>query len=103
MKISAVFIFKRALIGALIGFGIISLFVFTVTNPNPEWGENWKVRPLIVTPLATALATLSFLLKNLFEPKRKWVKALVVLISTVGFAIGLWLGVVLGLDGTLWN
>jgi len=96
-------ILRRALVGAVIGFGLISLFIFDVPNPDPAWGENWRLRPLIITPLIGALATLAFLLNDFTQQKGTGVKVLAMLLSILGFIVGLRLGFVLGLDGTLWD
>ncbi len=94
---------KRMLLGAVIGLIIISLLVFSVDEPDPNWGKLWKIRPLIITPLAGALGILSFYLKNFIRPKKKLTIFLVFLFSALAFIVALWLGIVLGLDGTLWD
>jgi hypothetical protein len=93
----------RMLIGAAIGLAIISLFIFQIDDPNPEWGKCWRVKPLIITPLVAAFGFLSFYLKHYINPKTDSGKIVVFLISTFVFVVALWLGIVLGLDGTLWN
>ncbi len=94
---------KRMLLGAFIGFIIISFFVFSVDDPNPDWGKFWRIRPLIITPLAGAFGILSFYCKDLIRPQSKVMTVLVYVLSLVAFLIALWMGIVLGLDGTLWN
>ncbi|MAZ27334.1 MAG: potassium transporter KefB [Cytophagaceae bacterium] len=93
----------RMLIGYCIGLGIISLFVFSVNKPNPGWGAYWQLRPLIITPLATACGALSYFLVDFVSPKKPWATISCYVLSTLVFVISLWLGIVLGLDGTLWN
>lgn len=93
----------RMLLGAAIGFAIISVFVFSVDNPNPDWGKFWRVRPLIVTPLFASFGILSFYLKNYMRPKGQFMTVLVFLFSTLVFLFVLWFGTVMGLDGTLWD
>jgi hypothetical protein len=94
---------RRMLIGAAIGLVIILFFVLGTKNPQPEWGKYWMVRPLIITPLAGAMAGLCnyFLdsLRNQGGSKKIIANILMVLI----YAIGLWMGTILGLDGTLWD
>lgn len=90
-------------IGAAIGLAIISAFVFTVSDPNPEWGKYWIARPLIVTPLAAAFGALSFYSIDILRPKSTGFKAVLVALSVLGFVFALWVGIVLGLDGTLWD
>jgi hypothetical protein len=93
----------RMLLGAAIGFAIISVFVFSVDNPNPDWGKFWRIRPLIITPLAGAFGILSFYLTNLIRPQGQFMTVLIYTFSTIAFIIALWLGTVLGLAGTLWD
>lgn len=102
-QISITLIVKRMLIGAVIGLIVISFFIFSVDQPNPEWGKFWRVRPLIITPLAAAFGILSFYLKDLLQPKTTVLVIVVYVISTLAFIVALWLGIVLGLDGTMWN
>ncbi len=94
---------KRMLIGAGIGLLLISLFLAGVNHPNPAWGKFWMVRPLIIVPLAGAMGGLCnyfiFHFHGLFGVN----KIIAALVSTLVFVIGLWLGIVLGLAGTLWH
>jgi len=96
-------IIKTMLIGAAIGLALISLMVFSVDEPNPEWGRFWMIRPLIITPLAAAFGALSFFLKDFVRPESDLMRLVVILLSIFAFIIALWMGSVLGLDGTLWN
>ena len=102
-QISLKALIKRMLLGATIGLILISLLVFSVKNADPNWGNLWFVRPLIIVPLAGALGSLSFYLKDFIQPRSMWKHVLVILLSTIAFLIALWVGIVLGLDGTLWN
>lgn len=94
---------KRMLIGAGIGLLLISLFLFSADEPNPEWGKLWMIRPLIIVPLAGAMGGLCnyfiFHFHNLVGVN----KIIAMILSVIVFVVGLWLGVVLGLDGTMWN
>lgn len=94
---------KRMLSGAVIGFVIISFIVFSVDEPDPGWGKLWMVRPLIITPLAGAFGILSFNFKDFIRPQSNLMAGLVFLFSIIAFIVALWMGTVLGLDGTLWN
>ena len=93
----------RMLVGAGIGLAVISLFVFGINNPNPEWGKFWMMRPLIVVPLAGAMGGLCNYFLIHFHNRFGINKAVAVIVSGFVFIIGLWLGIVLGLDGTLWD
>lgn len=94
-------VIKSMLIGAGIGIFVILLFI-TGAETKPHWPNLWKIRPLIFTPLAGALGGgLCYAAIKILKKKR--INGVIaVFISLVGFLITLWLGVVLGLDGTLW-
>lgn len=96
-------IFMRMVIGTFIGFAVISFFVFGVDHPHPDWGKYWRVRPLIITPLAGAFGILSFYLTPLVDPKNKALRVLLIVLSALAFIVALWLGIVLGLRGTMWH
>jgi hypothetical protein len=93
---------KPILIGAAIGLVAISFFVFGVDNPNPEWGKLWMIRPLIITPMAGAMGGAFYYFMD-YQSSRGFNRKIAVILSLVVFIIGLWLGVVLGLAGTMWN
>lgn len=90
-------------IGALIGFAIIAVFVFSVDQPKAAWGTYWKLKPLILTPMITAFGGgLFYLIEQAFI-RNKWSKGWALVIGAIAFIISLWLGIVLGLNGTLWD
>jgi hypothetical protein len=94
---------KRMLLGAGIALLLISIFLSGVHDPKPEWGKLWMLKPLIVVPLAGAMGgAFSYLM----EPLRQqggWKMILAIILSLIVYIIGLWLGTVLGLNGTLWD
>ena len=94
---------KSILIGAVIGLIIISLFVFEVDKPKEEWGKLWRVRPLIVEAVAGAMGGLFFHFMNYMGSKRAVNKTMAFVLGVVVFIMVLWLGIVFGLDGTMWN
>lgn len=94
---------KRILIGGGIALILIALFVFSVDNPKPEWGKYWMIRPLIITPLAGAVGGLFYHYMEHLRSQQGWIKVIGTILSLIGYIIVLWLGTVLGLDGTLWN
>jgi hypothetical protein len=93
---------KAVLIGGGIGLILISFFLSGVNDPNPDWGQYWKLRPLIIVPLAGATGGVFFYFMDLMST-RGMNKTVAVILALVVYVIGLWLGTVLGLDGTLWN
>ncbi|MBF9251945.1 potassium transporter KefB [Pontibacter sp. 172403-2] len=94
---------KRMLLGALIGLILISIFLLGAGDPNPEWGKLWMIRPLIIVPLAGAMGGAFNYFINQQDFRNGWAKILAIILSIIVFIIGLWLGTVLGLDGTYWD
>lgn len=93
----------RMLQGASIAFVLISVFLFTVDNPNPAWPKYWMVRPLMIVPAAGAMGGLLFYLMDYVRAMGGWKKPVAYIISILGYVVALWMGTVVGLDGTLWN
>lgn len=93
----------RMLTGAGIGLLLISLFLIGIRQPDPAWGNYWMIRPLMVVPFAGAMGGLC----NYFIITRYAAfglnKTFAVVLSILVFIIGLWMGMIIGLDGTLWN
>ncbi|MEJ7694337.1 hypothetical protein [Daejeonella sp.] len=90
-------------IGAGIALAVISFFVFGADNSNPAWGKFWMIRPLIVTSLAGATGGAFYYFMNQLRAKGQINGAVAVILSVIAYIIGLWLGIVLGLDGTMWD
>ncbi len=87
--------------GALAGLALICLFIFAEQHPKPEWGAYWWVRPVLVTPVVVALGASAayFVLNQGRGNGRIFTGVLAVLI----FLLSAWMGIVMGLDGTLWD
>ena len=94
---------KRMLVGAGIGLLLISLFLLSAGEPNPAWGKLWMIRPLIIVPLAGAMGGLCNYFIVHFHDHAGVNKTIAMILSVIVFIIGLWLGIVLGLDGTMWD
>lgn len=94
---------KPILIGAGIALVLIAFFLSGVDKPDPAWPKFWMVKPLIIVPLAGAMGGLFFYLMQPFRYKGGWQKIVATIICLIVYIIGLWLGTVLGLNGTLWN
>lgn len=103
IKIHPVSLIIRMLEGAGIAFIVISIFVFGVDNPNPEWGKYWIIKPLILTPLAGSVGGIFYYYMDHLRKEGGWIKIVAILLSLLGFLIILWMGVILGLNGTMWN
>ncbi len=93
---------KPIVMGAAIGLIVISFFVFGVDAPNPAWGKLWRIKPLLITPVAGAMGGVFYYFMDHLS-SRGLHKTVAVVLSLVVFVIALWLGIVLGLNGTMWN
>jgi hypothetical protein len=93
---------RRMLVGAGIGLLLISSFLIHA-EANPAWGKLWMIRPLIIVPLAGAMAGLCNYYLIHFRSLIGVSKTVAIAISVVVSIIGLWMGVVVGLDGTMWD
>lgn len=89
--------------GAGIALVLIVFFLLSVKNPDPHWPKLWMLKPLLVVPSAGAAGGLFFYFMDQLRHQGGWLKALANILSLLVYIIGLWLGSVLGLDGTLWN
>ncbi len=94
---------KTAAGGWITGLCLISLFVFTVKYPDPQWGSYWQIRPLLMTPLIAGMGAVfaCFLFKRGSESGLP--KILFTVLAMGSFLVSLWIGIILGLDGTLWD
>lgn len=94
---------KRIRSGAATAFCLIALFLAGVNDPKPEWGKFWLVKPLLIVPIAGAMGGAWYHFIMLYFAQAGWKKALFMLVSLTGYVVLLWLGTVLGLNGTLWD
>lgn len=94
---------KCTLQGAGVAFVWIALFLLSVKHPNPEWPRFWYVRPLLIVPFSGAMGGLFYYVMEHFRYMHHWKKIVANVVSILVYIIGVWMGTVLGLDGTLWN
>ena len=95
---------KRALIGAGIAYVLITIFLLIPgVTPDPNWPKFWMIRPLIIVPLAGAMGGVFYHFMDTLRNQEGWKKIVINIVSLIIYIVGLWLGIVLGLDGTLWN
>lgn len=94
---------KRMLIGGGIALVLISFFLSGVDEPNPAWPKLWWIRPLVIVPLAGAVGGAFFYYMEHISKSGGVARVLAVIAGIIVYIIGLWMGSVLGLDGTLWN
>lgn len=94
---------KRMFIGAAIAFTLILMLLLSVDQPKPEWGKLWMLKPMLITPLAGAGGGAFFYFMTQIVKNNVWAKLMATLVGLVGYVIAIWIGSVLGLNGTLWN
>lgn len=95
--------YKRMLQGGGIALLMITLFLAGVDDPNPDWPKFWMVRPLVVVPIAGAMGGVFYYFMDFMRNQGLWSKIFANVICILGYLVAIWLGTVLGLDGTLWN
>lgn len=94
---------KPLLIGAGIALILILLFLSGVKEPNPDWGKFWMIKPLIIVPLTGVLGGAFYYLMNYLSRQGKLNSTVAIILSLIAYVIILWMGTVVGLDGTLWD
>lgn len=92
---------KNILTGAGIALLLISVFLWGADEPKPEWGKLWMIKPLVMVPIAGGLGGLLFYF--ITRNQGGWRKALAVVLGAILFIMVLWVGTVLGLNGTWWD
>jgi len=95
---------KLILIGWVIGLAVILVFILPVLNhSHPNWPKYWMLRPLIVTPLAGAAGGVWYYLMDFLRSHGGWKTIVAYALSFIGFIVAIWMGIVLGLVGTMWH
>ena len=94
---------KRMLQGAGIALILITIFLLTAGKGDPAWPKFWMLRPLIIVPLAGACGGGFYYFMDHLRHHGGWRKALAIILSLIVYLFALWLGTVLGLDGTYWD
>ncbi|WP_026899259.1 hypothetical protein [Daejeonella oryzae] len=94
---------KRMLQGAGVALLLISVFLISVRDIDEDWSELWVVKPLIIVSLSGALGGLFFYNMDHLRNEGALRKTVANILSLIVYLIVLWLGIVLGLNGTLWD
>ena len=94
---------KPMLVGGAIGFGLILTFLISAGEGNPAWPKFWQVKPLLVVPLAGAVGGMFYHYMADIRSRGGWQRIAADFLCLIVFLFGLWIGSVLGLDGTYWN
>ncbi|MES2650715.1 MAG: potassium transporter KefB [Bacteroidota bacterium] len=94
---------KRMIQGAIIGLVLISAFLISTGSGKPEWGNWWMIKPLLMQPFAGAVGGAVYYYFDEIRFKGGWNRIIADILSLVIFIVGMWMGSVLGLNGTYWN
>ncbi|WP_297333390.1 potassium transporter KefB [Flavobacterium sp.] len=89
--------------GGTIALVVIAFFILSVNIPNPEWGRYWRVKPLLLTPFIGAFGGMVMYYCTRLAAFLQINKVAGFLLSMPVYLVILWIGIVLGLNGTLWN
>ncbi len=94
---------KRMMEGAVVAATILFCFLFASGEPNPLWGKFWVFKPLTIVSLAGAASAAYYYFMDQLRKRGGWRKRFADISSLLVFLILLWMGTVLGLDGTMWH
>ena len=94
---------KRMLQGAAIGLILISFFLIGGQQANPEWSKVWMLKPLLMVSAAGALGGLFFYNMDHLRAQGGWREPFALVLSLMVYIVVLWLGIALGLNGTMWD
>ena len=93
---------QKSVIGGIVGFVAIAIFLFPIDNPELAWGKFWMAKPVLIVTLAGMVGgTFYHLITAALSIG--WKKILGIVLGSLIYIFGLWIGTVLGLNGTLWN
>jgi len=79
------------------------LTCFSVENPKPEWGKLWRIKPLLLSPIIGAIGGVGCYILHSVKTPSKFFNGILILIGVFILLIFVWIGTILGLDGTLWD
>ena len=94
---------KRLMQGALLAFILITIFLLTTGKADPTWGKFWMIRPVVIVTAAGAVGGAFYYFMDLLCYQGGWKKIVAIALSVVVYIFGLWIGTILGFDGTMWD
>jgi hypothetical protein len=94
---------KRMLQGAVPALILIIAFLATAGEPDPEWGKFWRIQPLALVTFAGAMGGLCYYFLDHLRYQGGLKKVLAYILSFIIYLFSLWMGIVLGLNGTYWH
>ena len=94
---------QPVLAGAALNLVLVSFLLWSGDEPPPHWPALWWVRPLLLLPIAGACAGFCHFLLQGLRLRRGWAAAAAYLLSVLTFLFSMWMGTIIGFDGTYWN
>lgn len=94
---------KRMLQGAIPGLILVSAFLISAGEGKPEWGNYWMIKPFVMVPFAGAMGGLVYFCFDRMRSQGQWSSIIANLLSIIIYIVGIWMGFVLGFNGTHWN
>lgn len=91
---------KHLFIGGGIGLILILIFLLGAGAPDPNWSKLWMLKPLIIVPITGGMGgiVIYFLNHQIISNK-----VLARILGVIGYIIVLWMGFIVGLNGTMWD
>ena len=93
----------RLIIGAAAGLLVASYFLLMLNPNHPDWGRFWMIQPLLVLPFAGTMAGLCNYIIMRYRTLIGVNRYIALFGSIMVSIVGLWMGIVLGFHGTMWN
>lgn len=88
--------------GGVIALLFILAFLLPAGNPKPQWGSYWMVKPLLLVPVSgMAGGALYYFITSRLSSRITKIPATI--LGIIVFLVTMWLGTVLGLNGTYWD
>lgn len=91
------------LIGAIIGLVLIIIFILSADYVDPEWPKYWMIKPLILTPVVSSFGGVLYYYFDKLRASGPVMNVIATILGLLGYVFFLWIGFVLGLNGTFWN
>ena len=91
------------LIGGIIAFMLISVYLLMVGEPSPDFPRFWKLRPLAVFTFAGVMSGVVYYFMDYIRIRGGWIRIVANIMCGIIIFVGMWMGFVLGLVGTLWH
>ncbi|WP_256003544.1 hypothetical protein [Pedobacter deserti] len=94
---------RRMIACALVGLIVVSIFVIGAGEGNPAWGKYWRIKPLLLTPTLCAIVGLCYDITQPLRDIKGWRGNVLFILSLLAMLVGLWMSLILGLNGTMWD